>query len=88
MISLRAEAFEKRKDAERKAGLEKGTNGLVNGKGKERAKKGDFPDMEGVGDPWKIHVFSTYFLTKLQDMGYERAKLSKWTKKVSACRFI
>jgi len=38
--------------------------------------------MEGVGDPWKVHVFNTYFLSKLQDQGYEKAKLNKWTKKV------
>jgi sentrin-specific protease 1 len=41
------------------------------------------PGMEGVGDPWKVHVFNTFFLSKLMDMGYEKSKLNKWTKKVS-----
>ena len=72
MISERAAKFEENAIKEK-------SKPTVNGKGKGRAA---FPGMEGVGDPWKVHVFNTYFLSKLQEMGYEKAKLNKWTKKV------
>lgn len=76
MISERAAKFEEDMLKEKS----KGINGSIKGKDKSRPP---FPGMEGVGDPWKVHVFSTYFLSKLQDMGYEKARLNKWTKKVS-----
>lgn len=78
MISERAAKFEKDKESSKASGTANGTPSL-NGKGKARAA---FPSMEGVGDPWKVHVFNTFFLPKLQDMGYEKARLNKWTKKI------
>lgn len=48
----------------------------------EKTKGKDKNADDNPGDPWKVHVFSTYFLSKLQDMGYEKAKLNKWTKRV------
>jgi sentrin-specific protease 1 len=29
------------------------------------------------------HYFSTFFFAKLEDPGYEKARIGKWTKKVS-----
>ena len=45
-------------------------------KGKEVAGKG------GRKAPLNAHYFSTFFWTKLKDAGYEKGRLSKWTKKV------
>lgn len=67
---------------ERAAKFEAGVkNGEMNGKGKGRASDA-YPEMEGLGEPWKVHFFNTFFLSKLQDMGYEKARLNKWTKKM------
>jgi hypothetical protein len=75
MISDRAAKFEEdtRKEKETKAPAKQNTR---------RHGKPPLPGMEGVGDPWKVHVFNTYFMTKLLEMGYEKSKLNKWTKKV------
>jgi sentrin-specific protease 1 len=80
LISERAAKFENEK--------EKGKVDMVNGKGKERINGRDYPSDDGVGDPLKIHVFNTYFLAKLQDLGYEKAKLNKWTKKVRVSKIF
>jgi len=32
--------------------------------------------------PLNVHYFNTFFWSKLQGEGYERARLAKWTKKV------
>ena len=45
-------------------------------KGKEVVGKG------GRKAPLDAHYFSTFFWTKLKDVGYEKGRLSKWTKKV------
>jgi hypothetical protein len=76
LISERAARFEDGKEKEN------GKEGMASGKGKEKINGRDYPSDDGVGDPWKVHVFNTYFLAKLQDLGYEKAKLNKWTKKV------
>ena len=75
MISERADKFEEDALKEKEAKPAK-QNARRNG-------KPPLPGMEGVGDPWKVHVFNTYFMTKLMEMGYEKSKLNKWTKKVS-----
>lgn len=36
----------------------------------------------GRKKPLNIHYFNTFFWSKLQGEGYERARLAKWTKKV------
>jgi hypothetical protein len=85
MISDRAEKFEEEKSKSQPPGEGTSLNGhnsLSNGKGKPRASD-VFHNMEGIGEPWKVHVFNTYFMSKLQEMGYEKAKLNRWTKKVS-----
>ncbi|KAL7416767.1 hypothetical protein BDY24DRAFT_378204 [Mrakia frigida] len=33
-------------------------------------------------EPLSLHYFSTFFFAKLESPGYEKAKLSRWTKKV------
>jgi sentrin-specific protease 1 len=43
------------------------TNGVAHGKGK----------------PLNAHYFSSFFWSKLKGEGYEKARLAKWTKKVS-----
>jgi len=43
------------------------------------AAKGDKLEDE----PLSLHYFSTFFFAKLESPGYEKAKLSRWTKKVS-----
>lgn len=40
------------------------------------------PGMNGRKRPLNIHYFNTFFWSKLQGEGYERARLAKWTKKV------
>lgn len=51
----------------------KATNGKTSpSKGKEREH----------GDPLKVHYFNTFFYARLEDKGYEKARLGKWTKKV------
>jgi sentrin-specific protease 1 len=37
----------------------------------------------GKGKPLNAHYFSTFFWSKLKGEGYEKARLAKWTKKVS-----
>lgn len=38
--------------------------------------------------PLNVHYFSTFFWSKLEKDGYEKGRLAKWTKKVSAGLFI
>ncbi|PVG02593.1 cysteine proteinase [Serendipita vermifera] len=81
MISERATKFEEAQSKKQAPGGGTSVNGYnhsPNGKGKSRASNG----TEGIGEPWKVHVFNTYFMSKLQEMGYEEARLNKWTKKV------
>lgn len=49
-------------------------NGVTKGKKRKREN----------GEPVKIHCFSTFFWSKLTTEGYERARLNRWTKKVSS----
>lgn len=51
-------------------------NGVVNGKGHAKGLKGQ--------KPLKIHYFTSFFWPKLM-AGYEKSRLHKWTKMVSAC---
>lgn len=37
-------------------------------------------------DALSLHYFSTFFFAKLENPGYEKAKLSRWTKKVRPSR--
>jgi sentrin-specific protease 1 len=37
--------------------------------------------------PLDVHYLSTFFFAKLQDPGYEKARLSRWTKKVRQTLF-
>jgi hypothetical protein len=76
MISERAAKFEEDALKEKETKTPAKQNARRNG-------KPPLPGMEGVGDPWKVHLFNTYFMTKLMEMGYEKSKLNKWTKKVS-----
>ena len=45
------------------------------------------PAVNGVNPrkrkPLDAHYFSTFFWSKLKGEGYEKARLAKWTKKVS-----
>jgi sentrin-specific protease 1 len=36
---------------------------------------------QGIGR--KVHVFNSFFYAKLEEQGYEKARLKRWTKKVS-----
>ncbi|KAH0838567.1 cysteine proteinase [Lanmaoa asiatica] len=40
------------------------------------------PGANGKKKPLNVHYFSTFFWSKLQGEGYERARLAKWTKKL------
>ncbi|CAG8698045.1 1751_t:CDS:2, partial [Acaulospora colombiana] len=80
MISERAAKFEEAQSQKQAFSEGTGVNGYghsPNGKGKSKASNG----LEGIGEPWKVHVFNTYFMSKLQEMGYEKSRLNKWTKK-------
>lgn len=46
----------------------------------EASKKN--PGANGRRKPLNVHYFNTFFWSKLQGEGYERARLAKWTKKV------
>lgn len=48
------------------------------------AQKGDV----ARGKILKAFYLSTFFWTKLTNDGYEKGKLDRWTKKVSALRFL
>ncbi|KAG9314631.1 cysteine proteinase [Chiua virens] len=39
------------------------------------------PATNGRKNPLNVHYFNTFFWSKLQGEGYERARLAKWTKK-------
>lgn len=39
--------------------------------------------QKGKGKALNIHYFNTFFFAKLEDPGYEKARVGKWTKKVS-----
>ncbi|KAF8446243.1 hypothetical protein L210DRAFT_3619953 [Boletus edulis BED1] len=39
------------------------------------------PGANGRNKPLNVHYFNTFFWSKLQGEGYERARLAKWTKK-------
>lgn len=49
--------------------------------GKENKRK-DVAFGKGKQEPLNAHYFSTFFWTKLKDVGYEKGRLAKWTKKV------
>jgi hypothetical protein len=54
-------------------------------KGKGKAGDDDKNDLPrfGVSEPLaNIHYFNTFFYAKLVDLGYEKARLAKWTKMV------
>ncbi|KAG8951300.1 Smt3-specific protease [Tulasnella sp. 424] len=61
-------------------------NGGVNGKGKERAAPDDEdsdPGRFGYPEPLSdVHYFNTFFFQKLENEGYEKARLGKWTKSI------
>lgn len=71
-----------------------GVNGhAMNGKGKgksdssgteEEEEEGDLPKRGDKEPLHNIHYFNTFFFAKLENPGYEKAKLNKWTKKVGA----
>jgi Ulp1 family protease len=58
----------------------------------ERAEK----KLKGLGEDQgsgkKIHVFNSFFYAKLDKDGYEKARLKRWTKRVSysysSCRLL
>jgi len=54
------------------------------GKGKQKASEdSDEPGRFGFPEPLhNIHYFNTFFYTKLENPGYDKARLGKWTKKV------
>lgn len=60
----------------------KSTNGSINGTvGAEGAL-----ERPGIKEPLKdLHYFNTFFFAKLENLGYEKARLNKWTKKVQKC---
>lgn len=78
MISERATKFEEDSAKGASGKSAEGSTSATNGK----EKNNNYPGMEGVGDPLKVHVFNTFFLAKLQEQGYDKGKLGKWTKKV------
>lgn len=82
LISERAARFEEESAKKEAVKPPDGEAASLNGKGKGKTRANDFPGMEEIGNPLKVHVFNTFFLAKLQDQGYDKGKLSKWTKKV------
>ncbi|CDZ97883.1 Protease, Ulp1 family [Phaffia rhodozyma] len=61
-------------DARREIAREAGTNGKGKGKGK------------GGQDGWEgydVHYFNTFFFAKLEELGYVKARLARWTKKIN-----
>lgn len=58
--------------------LMNGNGKPMNGNGVKNGRKG-----KAKAEPLKAHVFSTFFFSKLQDSGYDKGRLNKWTKKVS-----
>ncbi|CEL51718.1 hypothetical protein RSOLAG1IB_00253 [Rhizoctonia solani AG-1 IB] len=38
--------------------------------------------QKGKGKALDIHYFNTFFFAKLEDMGYEKSRIGKWTKKI------
>lgn len=84
MLMERAEAF--KVEATNSATTHgKGVNGVVGGSGKGKAKATEEePGRFGFPEPLHdIHYFNTFFYAKLETQGYEKARLGKWTKKVS-----
>jgi sentrin-specific protease 1 len=73
---------------ETKAGLKEGNgvNGVVNGVNGVKSGKGKGKAVvekpEDQRNPLSIHYFSTFFFSKLENPGYEKARLNKWTKRV------
>ncbi|KAG8751681.1 Smt3-specific protease, partial [Serendipita sp. 396] len=72
LISERAAKFEVES-------AEKNNTPAVNGHSKEQGKSRSTSDD---GNPWKVHIFNTFFMSKLQELGYDKARLNKWTKKI------
>lgn len=78
MVMDRAERWEKGLDEQE---LWFGADELGGSKPGARSRKGK---ERQPGDPLKVHYFNTFFFAKLESPGYEKAKLSRWTKKVRA----
>ncbi|CAE6465190.1 unnamed protein product [Rhizoctonia solani] len=38
--------------------------------------------QKGKGKALDVHYFNTFFFAKLEDMGYEKSRIGKWTKKI------
>lgn len=53
----------------------------------EESKENPVPNgvVPGKGKPLNVHYFNTFFWSKLSGEGYDKARLAKWTKKVSSC---
>ncbi|KAG9016560.1 Smt3-specific protease [Tulasnella sp. 427] len=79
MIMERAERYKKAAKAGKAV-----ENGVVNGKGKEKALPDDEESDPGrLGHPeplTDVHYFNTFFFPKLETDGYDKARLGKWTK--------
>lgn len=50
----------------------------------EDCKENPVANGDAPGQPVNAHYFSTFFWSKLKGEGYEKARLAKWTKKVSS----
>ncbi|KAG9039947.1 Smt3-specific protease [Tulasnella sp. JGI-2019a] len=64
--------------------VEAANSATTGGKGKGKAvDTEEEPGRFGFPEPLhNIHYFNTYFYAKLEQQGYEKARLGKWTKKV------
>lgn len=44
--------------------------------------------QKGKSKALDVHYFNTFFFAKLEDLGYEKARIGKWTKKVGNRPFV
>lgn len=51
-----------------------------------RSEEGKENFVKNSKKPLDVHYFSTFFWSKLENEGYEKGRLAKWTKKVSPDR--
>lgn len=63
---------------------------MIQCRAEESKENKENPGHGGVGrkKPLNAHYFSTFFWTKLKEVGYEKGRLGKWTKKVRVIKLL